>query len=73
MNILEALAQSQQAQQAQKDQGRVIMPDGLLSISDAVFLCALHRLGLAEYDAKEWLENPPREREQILQQIEGRL
>lgn len=69
MNILEALARSQQAKQKQTDGDRVIMPNGLLSISDAVFLCALHRIGLAEYEAKEWLLNPPEQREQILQQL----
>ena len=56
MDILECLAQ--QKVDAYSHQERIIMDDGLLSISDEVFNCTMYQLGFDKEDAEEWLLEP---------------
>jgi hypothetical protein len=56
IDILEAL--EQQKIDAYAPQARIICEDGLLSISDEVFKCAMYHLGLDKAECKEWLLEP---------------
>ena len=68
-DILAALKASRSSKLQAKMGNRVMMPDGLLSISDAVFECALYRLG-ESFD--NWIDDPVTERGLILNYLEGK-
>ena len=56
IDILQALAQ--QKIDAYAHQSRIICDDALLSVSDAVFECAMYKLGFDKQDREEWLLEP---------------
>ena len=61
MNIIDALAQSQQTKLINLD--RKMLSDGLLSWSDAVFDVAMRELGIDKKDREEWLLEPVEHRQ----------
>jgi hypothetical protein len=54
-------------------QERVVMPDGLLSMSDQVFLCALQRLQLEAETIIELMAQPVEDREKLLKFYEEEI
>jgi hypothetical protein len=72
MSILDALSESitKQASKANRHVSRITMPDGLLSIHDAVFECTLYRLGIDSDTIIELLQEPLEKREYYLKYCE---
>ena len=70
ISILEALAQ--QKIDAYAHQSRIILDDGLLSISDEVLECKMRELGFCKDDIKEWLDEPVQLRGEFMRQWESK-
>lgn len=68
MSILDDLAKS--IAPTQPTQERIIMPDGLLSMSDAVFVQSLKDNGCDDIGIKEWLLEDVANRTAFIKQMD---
>ena len=66
IDILQAL--SQQKIDAYAHQKRIIVKDGLLSVSDEVMECRMRELGFDKNDRDEWLLEPVELRGEFMRQ-----